>query len=151
MEKSIWEFRTVELFHVFRHLFQNIGSLVNLGSKLTQNPSKCDFSLYLLNLVNLDISNNWYKLLKEVGVLLEDIFENLDRFGGHIGNVQPKEIPQLSCHILWLTGQPNNDSSKGLDRPFGNFSVNICDILKQFVYDFGDVWFWSNLGQNFKF
>jgi len=57
----------------------------------------------------------------------------------------------MRCDVFAHFRESHDDDSKALDRFFGNLSINIGDILTQFVDDFLDVVVAGDLGQDVQF
>ena len=84
-------------------------------TELSQDPHESNLTVILDDLISLHAADQRHEIINEVRILSQDIFEHLDSFSSHIGDLKREEVLELRADRLRQVGQSDDDRTEASD------------------------------------
>ena len=69
-------------------------------TKFSQNPYECNLSIIFDDLIRLNATDKWHKIVNKVRILPQNVLQHLDSLRGHVGDLEAEEVLKLRADSL---------------------------------------------------
>ena len=139
------------ILFIFDNFLKNIWGIFNMLSKLSQDPYKSCFTIYISDLFKIFFFKKVSKLHNIFLIFSKNILENYYGFISNIWYFEGHKVSQLLSCSFWYCWKSYNNCSKTSYRSFSYFCIYICYIFTKLIYKILYIVFASNLTEYLKF